>query len=75
MERRLILNCDDYGQCRAANEAIQHLLEERRVSSATLMPPAPAFAEAAAWVRRRGLKNIGLHLTLTARSMGFAGRV
>lgn len=70
MERRLILNCDDYGQCRAANEAIQHLLEERRVSSATLMPPAPAFAEAAAWVRRRGLKNIGLHLTLTSEIDG-----
>lgn len=70
MAKRLILNCDDYGQCRAANEAIQHLLEERRVSSATIMTPAPAFREAAEWVKRRGIRNIGLHLTLTSEIEG-----
>ncbi len=70
MTRRLILNCDDYGQSRAANEAIQHLLEERRVSSATIMTPAPAFREAAEWVKRRGVNNVGLHLTLTSEIEG-----
>jgi len=68
--KRLILNCDDFGQCRAANEAIQHLLTERKVSSATIMPPAPAFAEAVEWVRSRRVGNIGLHLTLTSEIEG-----
>ncbi len=70
-KRRLILNCDDFGQCTAANEAIQNLLEDRKVSSATIMPPAPAFAEAADWVKRKGFMNVGLHLTLTSEIEGY----
>lgn len=62
----LILNCDDFGQSSAANRAIMHLLEERKVSSATIMTPAPAFAEAAAWCRRNPGAPIGLHLTFTS---------
>lgn len=70
-KKRLILNCDDFGQCTAANEAIQNLLEDRKVSSATIMPPAPAFAEAADWVKRKGFMNVGLHLTLTSEIEGY----
>lgn len=66
MVKRLIVNCDDFGQSPAANAAIMHLLEERRVSSATVMAPAPGFAEAAAWCRARGAANVGLHLTFTS---------
>ncbi|MNH81130.1 hypothetical protein D3C87_525260 [compost metagenome] len=66
MTRYLILNCDDFGQSEAANQAIIHLLEERKVSSATIMPPAPAFEQAAAWSRKMGKGLIGLHLTLTS---------
>lgn len=62
----LILNCDDFGQSAAANKAIMHLLEERKVSSATIMTPAPAFEEAAAWSRRNPSAPIGLHLTFTS---------
>jgi chitin disaccharide deacetylase len=62
----LVLNCDDFGQSPAMNEAIMHLLDERRVSSATIMAPAPGFEQAAEWCRRRGQANIGLHLTLTS---------
>jgi len=64
--KRLILNCDDFGQSPAMNAAIMHLLEEGKVSSATLMAPAPGFAEAAAWCRRRARPNIGLHLTFNS---------
>jgi len=70
-DRRLILNCDDFGHCEAANRAIMHLLEEGRVSSATLMPPAPGFREAAEWCRKKGVSNVGLHLTLTSEIEGF----
>ena len=62
----LIINCDDLGQSPAMNAAIQHLLEEGRVSSATIMAPAPGFEEAARWCVKRGVKNVGLHLTLTS---------
>lgn len=71
MSKYLILNCDDFGQSKAANTAIQHLLEDNKVSSATIMPPAPGFSEAAAWVRRTGKSNIGLHLTFTSEFAGF----
>lgn len=62
----LILNCDDFGQSVPMNAAIMHLLEERKVSSATIMTPAPAFAEAAAWCRKHPEAPIGLHLTFTS---------
>ncbi|MFC5403446.1 polysaccharide deacetylase family protein [Cohnella soli] len=64
--RHLIINCDDFGQSAPMNAAIMHLLEERKVSSATIMAPAPGFEEAAAWCKRRGQTNVGLHLTLTS---------
>ncbi|WP_308637240.1 polysaccharide deacetylase family protein [Paenibacillus silvisoli] len=65
-QKYLVINCDDFGQSAPMNAAIMHLLEERRVSSATIMAPAPGFEEAAAWCRKRGQANIGLHLTLTS---------
>lgn len=74
MKRSLIINCDDFGQCKAANQAIFQLLEEGRVSSATIMPPAPEFAEAAAWCRSRQEVNVGLHLTLTSEYDGHRWR-
>ncbi|OUM94789.1 MAG: hypothetical protein A9Z00_01075 [Thermobacillus sp. ZCTH02-B1] len=64
--KRLVINCDDFGQSPAMNAAIMHLLEEGLVSSATIMAPAPAFREAAEWCRKREQPNIGLHLTLTS---------
>ena len=62
----LIMNCDDFGQSPAMNRAIMHLLEERKVSSATIMTTAPGFAEAAAWCRQNPSAPIGLHLTFTS---------
>ncbi|RKP51664.1 ChbG/HpnK family deacetylase [Cohnella endophytica] len=64
--KHLIINCDDFGQSPPMNAAIMHLLEEQRVSSATIMAPAPGFEEAAEWCKRRGQANVGLHLTLTS---------
>lgn len=72
MSRKLILNCDDFGQCRAANEAIIGLLEEGLASSASIMAPAPAFREAAEWCRQMGEGiSIGAHLTLTSEFPGW----
>ncbi|WP_054954903.1 polysaccharide deacetylase family protein [Paenibacillus dakarensis] len=66
MGKRLIINCDDFGQSAATNKAIMHILGEGKASSATIMAPAPGFEEAAAWSARRKQPNVGLHLTLTS---------
>ncbi|MFD5021909.1 polysaccharide deacetylase family protein [Paenibacillus sp. NPDC058367] len=66
MIRKLIINCDDFGQSPAMNQAIMHLLEEGKVSSATIMAVAPGFEEAARWCSRRQQQNVGLHLTMTS---------
>ncbi|MBB6675205.1 polysaccharide deacetylase family protein [Cohnella nanjingensis] len=75
MSKLLILNCDDFGQSPSANRAIMHLLEERLVSSATIMPPAQGFEEAAAWCARHPEASVGLHLTFTSEydAVRFAG--
>ena len=70
MLKLLIINCDDFGQSAPMNAAIIQLLEERKVSSATIMPPASAFEEAAEWCRGRPDVRIGLHLTLTSEFSG-----
>ncbi|MEK4463656.1 polysaccharide deacetylase family protein [Paenibacillus sp. FSL E2-0190] len=66
MNKKLIINCDDFGQSPPMNQAIKHLLEEEKVSSATIMAVAPGFEEAAAWCIRRQQRNVGLHLTMTS---------
>ncbi|MGN7359736.1 polysaccharide deacetylase family protein [Paenibacillus sp. SAF-054] len=66
MGKKLIINCDDFGQSPALNRAIMALLEEKKVSSATIMTVAPGFEEAAAWTARRKQPNVGLHLTMTS---------
>lgn len=65
-QKRLIVNCDDFGQSGPMNQAIMHLLEEGKVSSTTIMAVAPGFDEAAAWSVRKGITNVGLHLTMTS---------
>lgn len=66
MERKLIINADDFGMCHSYNQAVFDLLEEERISTSTLMPVAPGRDEAAEWCLRRNAKNIGLHTTFTS---------
>ncbi len=66
MERYLIMNTDDFGQCSSVNDAIFELLSEGLVSSATIMPCTPGFEEAASWCSRNNINNVGLHLTFTS---------
>ena len=66
MNRKLIINADDFGMCHSYNQAVFNLLEEERISTSTLMPVAPGREEAAEWCVRRNAKNIGLHTTFTS---------
>lgn len=63
MARRLIFNADDFGNNPYANQAIMQLLHEGRISSATLMPCAQSYGDAAAWCRKHQVRNVGVHLT------------
>ena len=41
-ERYLIINADDFGICDSADRAILRLLQEKRITSTSLMAPAPS---------------------------------
>ncbi|WP_338551463.1 polysaccharide deacetylase family protein [Paenibacillus sp. KS-LC4] len=65
-ERLLIVNADDYGLCDSVNKAVEQLLEERAVSSATIMMPCPAAREAARWSAQHQEHDVGVHFTFTS---------
>jgi predicted glycoside hydrolase/deacetylase ChbG (UPF0249 family) len=68
-EAVLIVNADDFGLSPSVNRGVIEAFERRLVSSATVMPNMPAFEEACALVRERGLEqHVGTHLVLTAGS-------
>lgn len=64
--RRLIINADDFGLCEEQNQATIRGFEQGILSSASVMVPAPGFADAAAYARRNPQADIGVHLVLTS---------
>ena len=62
----MIVNADDFGLSPRVNEAIVRAFDEGLISSTTVMANMPAFAEASAIARDRGLlDHVGAHLVLT----------
>ncbi len=64
MERRLIVNGDDFGRSPAINEAIIRAHREGILTTASLMVNEPACAEAVALAREHPRLGVGLHLVL-----------
>lgn len=64
-ERYLIINADDFGICDSADRAILRLLQEKRITSTSLMAPAPLAAEAVRLAAERSLPA-GVHWTLNS---------
>ena len=71
MSVKLIINADDFGMCHSYNQAVFDLLENERISTATLMPVTPGRDEAAEWCIRKNVKNVGLHTTFTSEWENF----
>jgi predicted glycoside hydrolase/deacetylase ChbG (UPF0249 family) len=64
--RLAIINADDFGLCDEVNRATIETLKHGVVSSASVMVPAPRFAEAAEFARAHPEVDIGVHLVLTS---------
>jgi predicted glycoside hydrolase/deacetylase ChbG (UPF0249 family) len=65
---RLIVHADDLGLSSAVNRATFAALACGGATSASLMVPCAAFAEAAAFARAHPALDVGLHLTLTSET-------
>lgn len=62
---KIIINCDDLGISTKVNEAIFELMDQRRVTSATMMMNAPALEDAVARIGRYKNCSFGVHMNLT----------
>jgi len=65
MSIRIVVNADDLGISEAVNEAIFRRLENRTVTSATILSNGPFTAEAIKRVHRFPECSFGVHLNLT----------
>jgi predicted glycoside hydrolase/deacetylase ChbG (UPF0249 family) len=67
----LIINADDLAMAHSEDDASLTALDQKLVTSATVMVPAPWFGEVAAYARTHPDADLGLHLTLTAEWQTF----
>ncbi|WP_353052407.1 carbohydrate deacetylase [Bacillus thuringiensis] len=65
MEKRLIINADDFGLSPSINRGIIEAFEVGSISSATLMANTPGFEDAVEHIYRHSKLGIGMHFNLT----------
>lgn len=68
MARRLVITADDFGIDPGTNATIVDLLSDGLISATTLMPVAPAAADAVARIHRAQLPAPRLHMTLSSEA-------
>lgn len=64
--RYLIVNADDFGMCKSANDAVIDLFLDGKLYSSTIMFPCLAHPQAAEFAAQHPEYAIGVHLTLTS---------
>ena len=64
-DKLLIVNADDFGIIKAANEAIIELFNCNAITSTSIMMPATWSKEVQKLIQEVPTSNIGIHLTLT----------
>src|SRR6266436_5477475 len=67
----LILNADDLAVSHSEDVASFAALDQKLITSATVMVPCPWFTEVAAYAKAHPDADLGLHLTLTAEWQTF----
>src|SRR5580704_4788750 len=67
----LILNADDLAVTHSEDVASFAALDQKLVTSATVMVPCPWFSEVAAYAKANPEADLGLHLTLTSEWQTF----
>ena len=65
MEKRIIINADDFGLCEGVNKAIAQTHIDGVLTSATIMANMPAAVEAVDIAKQLSTLGIGIHLNLT----------
>ncbi len=65
MERRLVVNGDDFGMTPGVSRGIARAFDEGILTSASIMAGMPGFDEAVSLARVRPGLGVGLHLNLT----------
>jgi predicted glycoside hydrolase/deacetylase ChbG (UPF0249 family) len=65
MEKRLIINADDFGLCEGVNKGIAEAHAKGILTSTTIMVNAPAAEQAAEIAKKLPNLGIGVHLNLT----------
>lgn len=64
MDKRLIINADDFGLCDGVNKAVSLAHKEGVLTSATIMANMPAADEAVEIARKMPTLGVGVHLNL-----------
>lgn len=65
MDRRIIINADDFGLCEGINQAVAQAHSEGILTSATIMTNMPAAEKAVKIAKKMPKLGVGVHLNLT----------
>jgi len=68
VERKLIINADDFGLCRGVNEAVKQAHQTGLLKSATIMANMPGTDQAIEIAAQTPSLGVGVHLNLTEGS-------
>ena len=76
MDKRLIINADDFGLCEGVNKAVSQAHKDGVLTSATIMANMPAADEAVQIARKMPALGVGVHLNLLeGRPLSKAGNI
>jgi chitin disaccharide deacetylase len=72
--RLLVIHADDLGMARSVNRATFEALEQKWVTSASILVPCPWFPDVARWAQQHPDADLGIHLALNSEWTTFRWR-